>query len=175
MTRLNKTHLLLGANIGDRIGTLAEAKKRIGQRIGTVVKASSLYETQPWGRPDQPDFLNQALEVATELPPDGVLMAILAIEKELGRKREEKWSARTIDIDILFYDAKVLNTKDLTLPHPQLHERNFALVPMLEIAPNKQHPIFKKTVEELYEASTDELEVVMLEEEATAHQENRLP
>ena len=169
MTRLNKTHLLLGANLGDRIATLAEAKKRIGQRIGTVVKASSLYETQPWGKPDQPEFINQALEVATNLPPLAVLKAILEIEQQLGRTRQEKWDARTIDIDMLFYENKTLHTGELTLPHPQLHERNFALVPMLEIAPNKQHPIFKKTIEELYEASTDELEVVMLDSEEPVH------
>ncbi len=169
MTRLNKTHLLLGVNLGDRIATLAEAKKRIGQRIGSVVKASSLYETQPWGKPDQPEFINQALEVATNLPPLAVLKAILEIEQQLGRTRQEKWDARTIDIDMLFYENRILNTSDLTLPHPQLHERNFALVPMLEIAPNKQHPIFKKTIEELYEASADELEVVMLDSEETVH------
>ncbi|MCC6725064.1 MAG: 2-amino-4-hydroxy-6-hydroxymethyldihydropteridine diphosphokinase [Saprospiraceae bacterium] len=165
----HKTHLLLGGNLGDRHANLAAARKLIGQRVGTVVKSSSLYETQPWGKTDQPDFLNQALEVATDLKPEEVLKDILNIEKELGRQREDKWSARTIDIDILFYDAKTLKTKDLTLPHPHLHERNFALVPMLEIAPNKQHPIFKKTIEELYEASEDDLDVVMLEDETEAN------
>lgn len=164
MTKQHKTHLLIGGNLGDRQSNLESARRLIGQRIGTLVKTSSLYETQPWGKPDQPDFLNQALEVATYLKPEEILKAILAIEKELGRQREDKWSARIIDIDILFYDAKVLNTKDLTLPHPHLHERNFALVPMLEIAPNKQHPVFKKSIEELYEASKDDLEVVMLDE-----------
>ncbi|MBK8564809.1 MAG: 2-amino-4-hydroxy-6-hydroxymethyldihydropteridine diphosphokinase [Saprospiraceae bacterium] len=165
----HKTHLLLGGNLGDRHDNLAKAKRLIGQRIGTVVKASSLYETQPWGKPDQPDFLNQAVEVATDLTADAVLRSVLAIEQELGRQREDKWNARTIDIDILFYDAKILKTKDLTLPHPHLHERNFALVPMLEIAPNKQHPIFKKTIEELYEASEDDLDVVMLDDETDAN------
>lgn len=162
----HKTHLLLGGNLGDRHANLAAARQLIGQRIGQVVKASSLYETQPWGKPDQPDFLNQALEVATDLKPEAVLTAVLKIEKELGRQREDKWTARTIDIDLLFFDAKILKTKDLTLPHPHLHERNFALVPMLEIAPNKQHPIFKKTIEELYEASEDDLDVVMLDDES---------
>lgn len=164
MTRLSKTHLLLGANLGDRATTLAEANKLVAQKIGKVVKASSLYETQPWGKTDQPEFLNQALEVATELPPLAVLKAILEIEQQLGRTRQEKWDARSIDIDMLFYDAKILKTNDLTLPHPHLHERNFALVPMLEIAPTKQHPIFKKTIEELYEASSDTLDVAMLDE-----------
>ncbi len=168
MTKQHKTHLLLGGNLGDRHANLEAARRLISHHIGTLVKTSSLYETQPWGKPDQPDFLNQALEVATDLKPEEVLTAIFKIEKELGRQREDKWSARIIDIDILFYDAKVLNTKDLTLPHPHLHERNFALVPMLEIAPNKQHPIFKKTIEELYESSTDDLDVLLLDEAAEA-------
>ena len=167
MSKLSKTHLLLGANLGDRAATLAKAKSLIAKKIGNVVKASSLYETQPWGKTDQPEFLNQALEVATELPPLAVLKAMLEIEQQLGRTRQQKWDARTIDIDMLFYDAKVLNTKELTLPHPHLHERNFALVPMLEIAANKQHPVFKKTVEELYEASTDSLDVALLDEPET--------
>lgn len=162
----HKTHLLLGGNLGDRHANLAAARKLIGENIGTIVKMSSLYETEPWGKADQPAFLNQALEVATDLNAATLLERILSIEKKLGRLREDKWSARTIDIDILFFDAKILNTKDLTLPHPHLHERNFVLVPMLEIAPNKQHPIFKKTIEELYEASKDDLEVTLLDEEA---------
>lgn len=165
MKKQHKTHLLLGGNLGDRLTNLAAARKMIGEKIGTLVKASSLYETQPWGKSDQPEFLNQALEVATELKPEEVLAAIFSIEKALGRQREDKWSARTIDIDILFYDAKVLKTKDLTIPHPHLQERNFVLVPMLEIAPNKQHPVFKKSIEELYETCKDDLEVVQLEQE----------
>lgn len=164
MTKQHKTHLLIGGNLGDRFANLAAARKLIGEKIGTVVKTSSLYETEPWGKPDQPDFLNQALEVATDLKPMEVLEAIFSIEKELGRQRDDKWGARTIDIDILFFDAKVLETKELTLPHPQLHERNFVLVPMLEIAPNKLHPVLKKTIEELYEASKDDLDVALLDE-----------
>ncbi|MBI1227631.1 MAG: 2-amino-4-hydroxy-6-hydroxymethyldihydropteridine diphosphokinase [Bacteroidetes bacterium] len=164
MKKQHKTHLLLGGNLGDRLANLAAARKLIGEKIGIIVKKSSLYETEAWGNTDQPDFLNQALEVATNLNPVDLLHAILSIEKKLGREREDKWSARTIDIDILFYEAKILNTKELTLPHPHLHERNFVLVPMLEIAPNKQHPVFKKTIEELYEASKDDLEVTMLDE-----------
>lgn len=165
MAKQHKIHLLLGGNLGDRFANLAAARKLIGEKIGTIIKTSSLYETEPWGKTDQPDFLNQALEVATDLKPEALLQAILSIEKALGRQREDKWSARTIDIDILFFDAKTLNTKDLTLPHPHLHERNFVLVPMLEIAPNKQHPVFKKTIEELYEASKDDLDVALLDEE----------
>ncbi len=165
MNKQHKTHLLIGGNLGDRHANLAAARQLIGQHVGTLVKISSLYETQPWGVADQPDFLNQALEVSTDLKPVELLQALLKIEGDIGRKREEKWTARTIDIDILFYDAKTLNTSELELPHPHLHERNFALVPMLEIAPNKLHPVFKKTIEELYETCKDDLDVVMLDEE----------
>lgn len=159
----HKTHLLLGGNLGDRPANLSAARALISERIGHIVKASGLYETQAWGKEDQPDFLNQALEVATSMRPTALLQAVLAIEQEIGRQRGEKWDARTIDIDILFYNAKVLKTKDLEIPHPFLHERNFALVPMLEIAPFKRHPVLKQNILELYEASMDNLEVVIWE------------
>lgn len=163
MSKLKKTHLLTGANLGDRIGTLEAARRLIEVKIGTVLKTSGIYETQSWGNVDQPDYLNQALEVATSLPPGAVLEAIFEIEATLGRIRRSKWESRLIDIDILFYENKVLNTKELTIPHPHLHRRNFVLVPMLEIAPNKQHPIYKKTIEELYEETEDTLDVVLLD------------
>lgn len=168
MNRLKKIHLLTGGNLGDRHQNLQTAKRLIREKIGEVTKASSLYETAAWGQVEQPDYLNQALEVTTELSPAAVLQAIFEIEKALGRSRRDKWEARTMDIDILFYDNKILKTKDLTIPHPLLHRRNFALVPMLEIAPLKKHPVLGKTIEELYEESEDELDVVLLESEILA-------
>ena len=166
MKRLNKTYLLLGSNLGDRKAQLIQARKLVGQHIGQVVKASSIYETQAWGMEGQPDFLNQALEVTTSLSPGDLLAAIFKIEAQLGRLRGKTWEPRTLDIDILFYDALVLKTKDLTIPHPHLHQRNFVLIPMLEIAPYKQHPILKKSIEDLYEESRDDLEVILLDDEA---------
>ena len=163
MVKLKKTHLLTGANLGDRFGTLLEANRLIEEKIGRLVKVSSFYETEAWGHVDQPAYINQALEVATHLSPQAVLATIFEIEATLGRIRRNKWESRPIDIDILFYENKILETKDLTIPHPHLHRRNFVLVPMLEIAPNKQHPIFKKTIEELYEQTEDTLDVILLE------------
>lgn len=163
MPNLNTTYLLTGGNLGDRIGTLLAANRLIEEKIGHIVKASSFYETQAWGQVDQPDYLNQALEVATTMTPTEVLAAIFEIEAALGRTRRSKWASRTIDIDILFYGNETVETKRLTIPHPHLHRRNFVLVPMLEIAPDLAHPVFNKTIEELYEASEDELDVVLLD------------
>lgn len=172
MVKLKKTHLLTGANLGDRFGTLLEANRLIEEKIGKILKASSLYETEAWGLVDQPAYLNQALEVATHLPPKELLKTIFEIEAALGRVARNKWEARPIDIDILFYENKILETTDLTIPHPHLHRRNFVLVPLLEIAPHKQHPVFKKTVETLYEETEDTLDVILLEPLTT---ETQLP
>jgi 2-amino-4-hydroxy-6-hydroxymethyldihydropteridine diphosphokinase len=163
MTRYKKVHLLTGGNLGDRMATLREAQRLVEKKIGQVVKASSFYETEAWGNVNQPDYLNQALEVATSPSPLEVLHTIFEIEAALGRTRRNKWEARSIDIDILFYNNKIMETKELTIPHPHLHRRNFALIPMLEIAPLKKHPVFKKTIEELYLESEDPLDVFLLE------------
>jgi 2-amino-4-hydroxy-6-hydroxymethyldihydropteridine diphosphokinase len=135
--------LLLGSNLGDRNSYLQQAISQIGQFVGSVTKLSSLYETAAWGKTDQPDYLNQVLIVQTDLQPHAVLKQILQIELNLGRKREEKWGARTIDIDILFYDNIILNDPDLIIPHPELQNRRFTLEPLAEIAPNLVHPVFK--------------------------------
>ncbi len=163
MAKLIKIHLLTGANLGDRFGTLLEANRLIEEKIGHIEKTSSFYETEAWGNVDQPAYLNQALEVATALPPGAILSAIFEIEEHLGRVRRSKWESRPIDIDILFYEDKILNTKDLTIPHRHLHRRNFVLVPMLEIAPDKLHPVLKKTIEELYDQTEDTLDVMLIE------------
>jgi 2-amino-4-hydroxy-6-hydroxymethyldihydropteridine diphosphokinase len=163
MPETHTIYLLTGANLGDRIASLNTAKRLIEEKIGRVAQASSLYETAAWGEVEQPDYLNQALEVKTALPPDKVLKAIFDIEAKLGRVRRSKWESRTIDIDILFFEDKILETKDLSIPHPRLHRRNFVLIPMLEIAPELLHPVLNKTIEELYESSEDDLDVVLLD------------
>ncbi len=168
MSQSKKIYLLTGANLNDRIGTLEAARLQIGKEIGPVVKASGFYETQAWGNVEQPDYVNQALEVTTSLAPMEVLKTIFKIEADLGRIRRSKWESRVIDIDILFYGDKVLNSRELTLPHPLLHRRNFVLIPLLEIAPDKMHPVLHKTIEELYELSEDLLEVVLLDPEETS-------
>jgi 2-amino-4-hydroxy-6-hydroxymethyldihydropteridine diphosphokinase len=167
MDKQRKAHLLTGSNIGDRLSYLQQANRLIHQRIGPIAKLSSFYETAAWGKVSQPDYINQALEVVTVLSPEAVMSTILSIETEIGRTRWSKWEARVIDIDILFYENRIIKTEHLIIPHPLLHKRNFALVPMLEIAARKKHPIFKKSIEELYEESSDPLDVIMLEAETT--------
>ncbi|QKZ15560.1 2-amino-4-hydroxy-6-hydroxymethyldihydropteridine diphosphokinase [Spirosoma sp. KUDC1026] len=139
------TYLLLGANLGDRVATLVRAAQLINGRVGSVVRASGLYETAPWGVTDQPSYLNQVLAVETDLKPEELLQQTQAIEQELGRVRLEKWGARVIDIDVLYYDQLVWQTSTLTVPHPYLHQRRFTLVPLAEIAPDFVHPVLQKT------------------------------
>jgi 2-amino-4-hydroxy-6-hydroxymethyldihydropteridine diphosphokinase len=143
-------HLIIGSNLGDRLQQLALAKKMINSEVGPVQKESSTYETQPWGFNEQPWFLNQVIEVRTSLSPMEVLKSIKAIEVKAGRNPGEKWHARHIDIDILMCGDLVIKENDLTIPHPHLQERNFVLVPLMELAPELMHPVLGKTIEELY-------------------------
>jgi 2-amino-4-hydroxy-6-hydroxymethyldihydropteridine diphosphokinase len=152
-------YLLLGSNLGDRLSVLALASDRIGERIGPVVRTSGIYETAPWGVTDQPSFLNQVLAIRTSYVPEEVLRLILDIEHELGRVRYERWGARVIDIDILFYEDLVLDSARLTVPHPRLHERRFTLVPLVEIAPDLIHPVLHKPLTQLLNSCTDSSEV----------------
>ena len=151
--------LLLGTNLGNRISNLTQALHAIEQRVGKVTKASSVYETSAWGKADQPAFLNQAVEIMTDLDPDTVLTNILAIEEVLGRARKEKWGERTIDVDILFFGDEVYERPQLIIPHPQLANRRFTLIPLSEIASDFVHPLFKRTVAELLAVCPDGLSV----------------
>jgi 2-amino-4-hydroxy-6-hydroxymethyldihydropteridine diphosphokinase len=147
--------LLLGSNLGDRIQILKSAEILIEERIGKIRSASSVYETAPWGVLDQPVFLNQILIVTTGLMPEEVLRIILEIEHELGRVRYERWGARVIDIDMLYYQDRIMDSARLTLPHPRLHERRFTLVPLHEIAPDFVHPLLLKTTSQLLAECSD--------------------
>ncbi|CAN5515134.1 2-amino-4-hydroxy-6-hydroxymethyldihydropteridinediphosphokinase [soil metagenome] len=153
--------LLLGANLSDRVQTLRRAVDFITERVGVVVRQSGLYETAPWGVLDQPSYLNQVVAVETTLEPDVVLAQTQAIELELGRVRLEKWGARVIDIDILYYDQLIWQTDTLTIPHPYLHQRRFTLVPLTEIVPDFVHPILLKTNAELLAECEDTSEVMV--------------
>ena len=128
------TFLLLGTNLGDRKKNLSTARDAIEVSVGTIVKASSIYQTAAWGKTDQPDFLNQALEVETPLSAEDVLVEILKVERVMGRRREQLWGQRIIDIDILLFESKIISSATLTVPHPQLQNRRFALEPLAEIA-----------------------------------------
>ncbi len=130
-------YLSLGSNLGDGAAILDDAVRRLEATPAIRVLArSSLYRTPPWGKLDQPPFLNAALRVATDLAPHALLARCLAVETELGRVRAERWGPRLIDIDILTMDDQVVADERLTLPHPHLLARAFVLVPLLEIAPD---------------------------------------
>lgn len=156
---MNTAYLLIGGNLGDRAAYLQEAVKHIEARCGSITSRSSIYETAAWGNTNQPTFYNQALQLITTLTPASLLEQLLAIELEMGRVRTQKYGPRTIDLDILMIDDKVLDSQTLTLPHPQLHNRRFALLPLTEIAPLLKHPVFDQTVSELLVNCTDTLDV----------------
>lgn len=155
-------YLLTGSNLGDREDFLRQARFAIEKQVGVIRQASGLYQTAPWGIRDQPDFLNQALLVRTALSPFAVLKTVKQIEQQMGRMEVLRWGERIIDIDILFYGDLILESPTLTIPHPRLHERNFALAPLAEIAADFTHPVLKKTVTVLLEGSEDELEAVRI-------------
>lgn len=142
---MNNVFLLLGSNLGDRKEYLQQAIMHISYDISPDVRISSVYETESWGKTDEPDYLNMVVEVKTSLAAQVVLERILNIEKVMGRVREEKWGSRTIDIDILYYNADIIDEPGLHVPHPQLHKRKFTLEPLVELAPDFMHPIFKKS------------------------------
>jgi 2-amino-4-hydroxy-6-hydroxymethyldihydropteridine diphosphokinase len=146
---LKTVYLSLGSNLGDRKEILEKAIVLLSEKVGVVVKQSKDYETVPWGVTDQPDFLNLAIEIHTLLKPLEVLEQTQSIENQLGRVRKEKWGARLIDIDILFYGNEIIDEPNLKIPHPLIQERDFVLTPMAEIAPNFVHPLLGETNMEL--------------------------
>jgi 2-amino-4-hydroxy-6-hydroxymethyldihydropteridine diphosphokinase len=156
-------YLLLGSNLGDSESILRLAKSLIEARIGTVIKASSIYLTKAWGIENQPDFLNQVLELDTVLDASKVLQCILEIERELGRIRFQKWGTRIIDIDILYFGKLIIDTKNLVIPHPENQNRNFVLVPMAEIAPDLMHPVLQLSQTELLKKCPDKMKVALLQ------------
>ncbi len=160
---MNRAWLLLGGNLGDRIYNLEEAKIIIQKKAGNIIKFSSIYETAAWGNINQPAFLNQVIIVETTLTAEETMNEILSIENKLGRIRTQKNAARTIDIDILFYNDDVIKTKNLSIPHPEIQNRNFVLYPLNEISPELLHPVLKKTIHELLLSCNDTLHVQLFQ------------
>lgn len=156
---MNTAYLLTGGNLGDREKNLAAAKEHIHLQCGKIISASALYETAAWGKTDQPPFLNQALEIQTALNARQLMRRILKVEKLMGRERKEKYGPRVIDIDILLFNNERHNYPLLKLPHPEMQNRRFALLPLAEIAPGIVHPVLNKTIKKLLDECADELAV----------------
>ena len=146
---MSVVYFSLGSNEGNRFGYLHQAIQHIEQKIGSIEKISSFYETEPWGFVDESPFINQVIKVNTALSDSKILERALLIEKTLGRQRiktSQKYSSRTLDIDILFIDSKTISTKSLIVPHKYLHKRNFVLEPLCEIAPDFIHPSLNRSI-----------------------------
>jgi 2-amino-4-hydroxy-6-hydroxymethyldihydropteridine diphosphokinase len=156
---MNTVYLLLGSNMGESKHMLSVAINMIEKNIGKRAISSSIYRTAAWGKNEQPDFLNQIIIVSSSLPPSIILKQIFNIEEEMGRVRTTRNAARVIDIDILYFNDEIINTENLIIPHPQIQNRRFVLIPLQEIAPLYQHPLLKKTAKELLLICPDKLNV----------------
>lgn len=153
---MNRVFLLLGSNIGNRMGFLMEAGKIIKSEIGEIKGNSSVYETEPWGFMPENYFLNQVVEVATELKPLELLDRILGIERSFDRKSDVcRYVSRKIDIDILFYNDEIVKGAELEIPHPLIEKRRFVLVPAVELDPDLVHPVFQKKINTLLQECND--------------------
>ena len=145
-------YLALGTNLGDRLANLHAAINLLSQSSIVHRQSSHVYETPPWGYTDQPAFLNMAVKCETDLDAASLLKRLKQIEVQVGRVESFHWGPRLIDIDILFYDNLVMDTPQLVIPHPRLHERAFVLIPLADIAPDLVHPVLDKTIRELLQA-----------------------
>jgi len=154
---MNGIYLLLGSNLGDRLSNLKSAINNLKQKEIRVLKRSTIYESEPWGKTQQPHFLNLVLEVETDLSPVELLSQILEIENLMGRKRIEKWGERLIDIDILYYFNRVVDLPNLKVPHPEIKNRRFTLEPLNELIGTEMDPLLKKSISELLKETDDKL------------------
>lgn len=145
----------IGSNLGARHDNCLRAIELLEKNGLVVSKKSSLYDTAPWGRTEQPAFINMAVEIETELDPYGLLSLLKRIEKDMGRQETVRWGPRIIDLDILFFNQITLQSDTLIIPHPLMHEREFVLKPLSEIAKDLMHPVLKRKISDLSEAIKD--------------------
>jgi 2-amino-4-hydroxy-6-hydroxymethyldihydropteridine pyrophosphokinase len=155
-----KVYFLIGGNLGDRELILKSTVEALGNDVGKVLNVSAIYETEPWGFEHEQSFLNQVVIVESNLMPEVVLDQTQEIEKKLGRiRKKNRYSERTIDVDILFYDDLIIDTERLEVPHPRMGERMFALAPLSEIAPDFIHPVTGKSILDMKNSCPDTSEV----------------
>ncbi len=167
MSKIYTAYLLIGSNIGNRLDHLQKATAFIEQQCGPITATSSIYQTAAWGLTEQPDFLNQVLVLSTLLEPEVLMKTLLLIEEKMGRIRTVKLGPRTIDLDILLINDLIINSTLLTIPHPALPNRKFALIPLAEVAGEMIHPSTTKTINQLLTACNDELVVQKFSASAT--------
>ena len=160
---MNKVYILIGGNLGNKYTNLQSAKEFLEKEIGNIEALSSIYETAAWGNNNQPNFYNQVLIIKTKFSAEKIMEKILKIETVMGRIRTEKNAARLIDIDILFFNDETINQKNLVIPHPEISNRRFVLIPLNELSPELYHPVLHKTISQLLATCKDELEVNLLE------------
>jgi 2-amino-4-hydroxy-6-hydroxymethyldihydropteridine diphosphokinase len=153
---LNSVYLLLGSNEGDRMGNLNQATREISAKAGFVLYRSPVYETQSWGDIQMDSFYNCAVEMVCNRDENELLSILHEIENSFGRSQKERNGPRKLDIDILFYSDKIVDTENLILPHPRMHLRKFALAPLVDIAPGFMHPVFEKPVSALLDECKDD-------------------
>ena len=159
---MERCYILFGSNMGDRERLFADACLLINNRCGRVMEVSTAYESEPWGFVADEWFLNRVIAVDTELDPEELMQKLLEIEAELGRVRhpeQEGYVSRPIDLDILYFGNRIIQTDSLSVPHPRLHLRRFTLVPLCELIPDFVHPVLNKTQRELLQECPDTSEV----------------
>lgn len=166
MHKINKVVLLLGGNLGNRFENMRQAEESVSKRIGPIVQKSEIYETQSWGFDDKRYFLNRVVVVETDKEKMEVLSIIQAIEIECGRIRNAvRWGSRSMDIDILFFNTEIIRTDNLIIPHEQIPNRRFTLIPLMEIMPKFIHPELQMTIKELFEGCPDKSVVKKIKSE----------